>query len=90
MRFSQESLEGELAFKQLGEQVQLSVLCPGLVASGIWDVGKSEAQREPSENRGVQAKETQRRFFEGVQRKPFFCAFYTANRIFAKAGSGQT
>jgi len=90
MRFSQESLEGELAFKQLGEQVQLSVLCPGLVASGIWDVGKSEAQREPSENRGVQAKETQRRFFESVQRKPFFCAFYTANRIFAKPGSGQT
>ena len=59
-----ESLEGELAFKNLRGQVQLSVLCPGLVASGIWDVGKSESQRNPEDIRGVTAKDTQRQFFE--------------------------
>ena len=59
-----ESLEGELAFKNLDQQIQLSVLCPGLVASGIWDVGKSESQRDAADNRGVQAKASQRQFFE--------------------------
>ena len=59
-----ESLEGELAFKNLDQQIQLSVLCPGLVASGIWDVEKSESQRDAADNRGVRAKESQRQFFE--------------------------
>lgn len=59
-----ESLEGELAFKKLGGQIQLSVLCPGLVASRIWDTGRSEAQRDAADNRGIAAKASQRRFFE--------------------------
>lgn len=59
-----ESLEGELAFKQLDRQIQLCVLCPGLVASAIWDVGKSESQRGNAEKRSIEAKDSQRKFFE--------------------------
>lgn len=62
-----ESLEGELAFKQLlGRQIQLSVLCPGLVASGIWDLARQEAQRAPAESRQITARATQKQFFDEV------------------------
>ena len=96
-----ESLEGELAFKNLDQQIQLSVLCPGLVASGIWDVEKSESQRDAADNRGVRAKESQRQFFEtagtstfdtideflrGVARGQFICDSVEGQVIFWQAG----
>jgi short-subunit dehydrogenase len=59
-----ESLEGELAFKKLGAQIQLSVFCPGLVATSLWDVEKVEAQRPEAERRTVKAKASQKKFFD--------------------------
>ncbi|MDG2277020.1 MAG: SDR family NAD(P)-dependent oxidoreductase [Pseudomonadales bacterium] len=59
-----ESLEGELAFKQLDNRIQLAVLCPGLVSTGIWDTGKSESHRGSSARADVAAREAQRHFFE--------------------------
>jgi len=40
-----ESLEGELAFRKGLGQIQVSVLCPGLVASNIWDLSRQERLR---------------------------------------------
>ena len=65
-----EALEGELAFKKLNKQIQLSVMCPGLVASRIWDVGKSESQRESATRREIAAKSSQRKFFETLGTSP--------------------
>lgn len=60
-----ESLEGELARKKLHKQIQLSVLCPGLVASSLWNVARAEEQRSTSDKRStIVARDSQRRFME--------------------------
>lgn len=60
-----ESLEGELAAKQLGGQIQLSVMCPGLVASSLWNAARAEEQRSSSDKRNnVTVKERHRQFME--------------------------
>ena len=61
-----ESLEGELTAKKLGGQIQLSVMCPGLVASSLWDAARAEEQRSGSEKRNITAKERQRQFMENL------------------------
>ena len=45
-----EALNNELAMKSLTEQLQISVLCPSTVASGIWDIEKQERNRSDTEN----------------------------------------
>ena len=54
-----ESLEGELAAKNLGGQVQLSIMCPGLVASSLWNASKAEKQRPDSDKHNIKYKERQ-------------------------------
>jgi len=61
-----ESLEGELAAKNLGGQIQLSILCPGLVASSLWNASKAEEQRLGSDKRTITYKEGQRQFMESL------------------------
>jgi len=60
-----ESLEGELARKKLHKQIQLSVMCPGLVASSLWNAARAEKQRSASDKRiTISVRESQRRFME--------------------------
>lgn len=84
-----ESLEGELVRKNLDKQIQLSVMCPGLVASKLWDAKRAEEQRPASDKRGaIQARDSQRMimeewgtsledtidtFLEGMARGQFIC-----------------
>ena len=46
-----EALNNELALKGLTDQLQVSVLCPSTVASGIWDIEKQERNRADTENK---------------------------------------
>ena len=60
-----EALEGELARRGLlATQIQLAVLCPGLVASSLWDTGRAESQRAAEDRRALAAQEGPRRFME--------------------------
>lgn len=84
-----ESLEGELAAKKLGKKIQISVLCPGLVASSLWDVVKSEDQRSSKDRRrtiavresqkqimqnlGTSVSDTIDTFLDDVKRGKFIC-----------------
>eukprot|EP00555_Chaetoceros_dichaeta_P009438 CAMPEP_0198266966 /NCGR_PEP_ID=MMETSP1447-20131203/30942_1 /TAXON_ID=420782 /ORGANISM="Chaetoceros dichaeta, Strain CCMP1751" /LENGTH=308 /DNA_ID=CAMNT_0043957303 /DNA_START=101 /DNA_END=1027 /DNA_ORIENTATION=+ len=61
-----ESLEGELAAKNLGGQIQLSILCPGLVASSLWNASKAEEQRLVSDKRTINYKKGQQQFMESL------------------------
>jgi len=61
-----ESLEGELAAKNLGGQIQLSIMCPGLVASSLWNASKAEEQRLGSDKRTIKYREGQRQFMESL------------------------
>lgn len=61
-----EALEGELATKKLGKQIQLSVMCPGLVASKLWNAARAEEQRSSSAQRNITMKESQRQFMENL------------------------
>lgn len=60
-----EALEGELARRGLlATQIQLAVLCPGLVASSLWNARRAEAQRAAGDRRALAAPEGPRRFME--------------------------
>lgn len=62
-----ESLEGELAAKKLGKKIQISVFCPGLVASSLWDVARAEEQRASTERRKMIAvRESQRQIMQNL------------------------
>jgi len=61
-----EALEGELTTKKLGGQIQLSVMCPGLVSSTLWNVARAEKQRSASVKRNITFKESQRQFMENL------------------------
>lgn len=71
-----ESLEGELGFRNKQDRVQVSVLCPGGVGSGIWDVDRQERTRgdgQPREHIASDARKQQLVDFFGRMRSPEDC-----------------